>query len=92
MTMRQIHGGLGLPRPDATLDTGNPQASVYWAMAKRLASDPGFQACLDAEQPYGGYDSISRITLWKGGCAACVSTRFWKVPTKSCALSWRAES
>src|SRR5690606_32016674 len=36
------------------LDTQNPQASVYCAMAKHLATDLGFQVCLDAQQLHGG--------------------------------------
>lgn len=37
------------------LDHGDPQASTYCAMAKRLATDLGFQVCLDAQQLFGGY-------------------------------------
>ncbi|HRL20255.1 MAG TPA: acyl-CoA dehydrogenase family protein [Alcaligenes sp.] len=37
------------------LDAGSEQASTYCAMAKRLATDLGFQACLDAQQLFGGY-------------------------------------
>lgn len=37
------------------LDAGDPQASTYCAMAKRLATDLCFQACLDAQQIFGGY-------------------------------------
>lgn len=37
------------------LDQGDAQASTYCAMAKRLATDLGFQVCLDAQQLFGGY-------------------------------------
>lgn len=37
------------------LDAGSEQAGTYCAMAKRLATDLGFQACLDAQQLFGGY-------------------------------------
>lgn len=45
------------------LDTQNPQASVYCAMAKRLATDLGFQACLDAQQLHGGYGYLKDYPL-----------------------------
>ncbi|QHS36532.1 acyl-CoA dehydrogenase [Alcaligenes faecalis] len=37
------------------LDAGSSQASTYCAMAKRMATDLGFQACVDAQQLFGGY-------------------------------------
>lgn len=37
------------------LDAGSPQATVYCAMAKRLATDTGFQVCNEALQIHGGY-------------------------------------
>lgn len=37
------------------LDTHNPQAPMYCAMAKRLASDNSFQISNDALQLFGGY-------------------------------------
>lgn len=37
------------------LDANDPQAGTYCAMAKRLATDLCFQACLDAQQIFGGY-------------------------------------
>lgn len=45
------------------LDTGHPQASVYCAMAKRLATDLGFQVCLDAQQLHGGYGYLKDYPL-----------------------------
>lgn len=37
------------------LDHQHPQAPMYCAMAKRLASDNGFEICNDALQIFGGY-------------------------------------
>lgn len=37
------------------LDQGDPQATTYCAMAKRMATDLCFQVCLDAQQIHGGY-------------------------------------
>lgn len=45
------------------LDAGHPQASVYCAMAKRLATDLGFQVCLDAQQLHGGYGYLKDYPL-----------------------------
>ena len=47
----------------AMLDTQNPQASVYCAMAKRLATDLGFQVCLEAQQLHGGYGYLKDYPL-----------------------------
>ena len=40
------------------LDEGDPQATTYCAMAKRFATDVGFNVCNDALQLYGGYGYI----------------------------------
>ncbi|MET0383933.1 MAG: acyl-CoA dehydrogenase family protein [Burkholderiaceae bacterium] len=37
------------------LDAGAPDANVYCAMAKRFATDAGFQVCNEALQIHGGY-------------------------------------
>ncbi len=37
------------------LDSKHPEASAYCAMAKRLATDAGFQICNEALQLHGGY-------------------------------------
>jgi alkylation response protein AidB-like acyl-CoA dehydrogenase len=42
-------------RAAEALDRADPQASMYSAMAKRLATDIGFQVCNDALQIHGGY-------------------------------------
>src|SRR5262245_3662863 len=42
-------------RAAEALDRVDPQASMYSAMAKRLATDLGFQVCNEALQIHGGY-------------------------------------
>ena len=45
------------------LDNKDPQASTYCAMAKRFATDAGFNICNDALQLYGGYGYIKEYPL-----------------------------
>ncbi len=45
------------------LDAGQPDANVYCAMAKRLATDTGFQVCNEALQIHGGYGYIREYPL-----------------------------
>jgi alkylation response protein AidB-like acyl-CoA dehydrogenase len=45
------------------LDTGDPQASTYCAMAKRFATDAGFTICNDALQLFGGYGYIREYPM-----------------------------
>ena len=45
------------------LDEGDPQATAYCAMAKRLATDLCFQSCLDAQQIHGGYGYLKDYPL-----------------------------
>ena len=45
------------------LDQGDPDAKVYCAMAKRLATDLCFEACNDALQLHGGYGYIREYPL-----------------------------
>lgn len=47
----------------AKLDSNDPQASVYCAMAKRFATDTCFQVCLDAQQIHGGYGYLKDYPL-----------------------------
>ena len=47
----------------ARLDEQDPQAGTYCAMAKRLATDLGFQVCLDAQQIHGGYGYLKDYPL-----------------------------
>jgi alkylation response protein AidB-like acyl-CoA dehydrogenase len=45
------------------LDGGAADASAYCAMAKRFATDMGFQICLDAQQIHGGYGYLKDYPL-----------------------------
>jgi alkylation response protein AidB-like acyl-CoA dehydrogenase len=45
------------------LDQGDPQATTYCAMAKRFATDVGFDVCNDALQLFGGYGYIKEYPL-----------------------------
>lgn len=47
----------------AKLDAKDPNASSYCAMAKRLATDLCFQACLDGQQIHGGYGYLKDYPL-----------------------------
>ena len=45
------------------LDQADPEASIYCAMAKRLATDIGFRVCNEALQIHGGYGYIKEYPL-----------------------------
>ena len=45
------------------VDAGAPDAGVYCAMAKRLATDVGFQVCNEALQIHGGYGYVRELPL-----------------------------
>jgi len=45
------------------LDAGSSDAGTYCAMAKRFATDMGFQICLDAQQIHGGYGYLRDYPL-----------------------------
>jgi alkylation response protein AidB-like acyl-CoA dehydrogenase len=45
------------------LDHQDPQATTYCAMAKRFATDVGFNVCNDALQLHGGYGYIREYPL-----------------------------
>ncbi|EOK5707819.1 acyl-CoA dehydrogenase family protein [Vibrio parahaemolyticus] len=45
------------------LDRGDPDAATYCAMAKRFATDIGFQICDQALQIYGGYGYIKEYPM-----------------------------
>jgi alkylation response protein AidB-like acyl-CoA dehydrogenase len=47
----------------ARLDAGAPDANVYCAMAKRFATDAGFQVCNEALQIHGGYGYVREHPL-----------------------------
>ncbi|HSE77722.1 MAG TPA: isobutyryl-CoA dehydrogenase [Alphaproteobacteria bacterium] len=46
---------LMIHRAASRLDAGDADATLYCAMAKRLATDTGFKVCNDALQLFGGY-------------------------------------
>lgn len=54
---------LMVQRAAAALDTKNPHAAMYCAMAKRLATDNGFAICNEALQIFGGYGYITDYPL-----------------------------
>ncbi|MDB5847251.1 MAG: acyl-CoA dehydrogenase [Rhodoferax sp.] len=45
------------------LDAGHADASTYCAMAKRFATDAGFNVCNDALQLHGGYGYLAEFPL-----------------------------
>ncbi len=45
------------------LDANDPQATAYCAMAKRFATDIGFEVCNEALQIHGGYGYIKEYPL-----------------------------
>ena len=45
------------------LDQGDPEATAYCAMAKRFATDMGFQVCNEALQLHGGYGYLREFPL-----------------------------
>ena len=45
------------------LDNRDPQATTYCAMAKRFATDVGFDVCNDALQLFGGYGYIKEYPM-----------------------------
>ena len=47
------------------MDRADPQASMYSAMAKRLATDFGFKVCNEALQIHGGYGYLKDYGLEK---------------------------
>jgi alkylation response protein AidB-like acyl-CoA dehydrogenase len=47
------------------IDRADPQASMYSAMAKRLATDLGFKICNDALQVHGGYGYLKDFGIEK---------------------------
>ena len=45
------------------VDSGNSEAAVYAAMAKRFATDVGFEVCNQALQLHGGYGYMQEFPL-----------------------------
>src|SRR5229473_2245279 len=54
---------LMLRRAAASLDTGDPDATLHCAMAKRLATDAGFHICNEALQLHGGYGYLKDFPI-----------------------------
>lgn len=50
-------------RAAASLDRGEPDATLHCAMAKRFATDAGFRVCNEALQLHGGYGYIKEYTI-----------------------------
>ncbi len=50
-------------RAAAALDAGHPEATQYCAMAKRFATDAGFDVCNEALQIHGGYGYIKEYPV-----------------------------
>jgi alkylation response protein AidB-like acyl-CoA dehydrogenase len=52
-------------RAACALDAGSPEASLYCAMAKRFATDAGFEIANEALQLHGGYGYLAEYGLEK---------------------------
>ena len=69
LAMRGLDGGriniatCSVSTAQAALDAKDPSATTYCAMAKRFATDIGFQICNEAQQIHGGYDYIREYPL-----------------------------
>jgi alkylation response protein AidB-like acyl-CoA dehydrogenase len=50
-------------RAAVSLDCGDPEATMHCAMAKRLATDAGFDICNDALQLFGGYGYLKDFPI-----------------------------
>jgi alkylation response protein AidB-like acyl-CoA dehydrogenase len=50
-------------RAASALDSRNPNATMYCAMAKRFATDAGFKICNEALQLHGGYGYIKEYPI-----------------------------
>src|SRR5437660_1715764 len=50
-------------RGAASLDCGDPEATMHCAMAKRLATDAGFHVCNEALQLFGGYGYLKDFPI-----------------------------
>ncbi|HEX3522959.1 MAG TPA: acyl-CoA dehydrogenase family protein, partial [Stellaceae bacterium] len=56
-------GRLMVRRGAASLDHGDPEATMHCAMAKRLATDGGFHVCNEALQLFGGYGYLKDFPI-----------------------------
>jgi alkylation response protein AidB-like acyl-CoA dehydrogenase len=50
-------------RGAASLDRGDPEATMHCAMAKRVATDAGFHVCNEALQLFGGYGYLKDFPI-----------------------------
>jgi alkylation response protein AidB-like acyl-CoA dehydrogenase len=50
-------------RGAASLDRGDPEATLHCAMAKRVATDAGFHVCNEALQLFGGYGYLKDFPI-----------------------------
>jgi alkylation response protein AidB-like acyl-CoA dehydrogenase len=50
-------------RGAASLDRGDPEATMHCAMAKRVATDAGFHICNEALQLFGGYGYLKDFPI-----------------------------
>jgi alkylation response protein AidB-like acyl-CoA dehydrogenase len=50
-------------RGAASLDRGDPEATMHCAMAKRFATDAGFRICNEALQLFGGYGYLKDFPI-----------------------------
>jgi alkylation response protein AidB-like acyl-CoA dehydrogenase len=56
----QLHVGRSIVRQAArAMDDANPDKTALCAMAKRVATDAGFQVCNEAVQLFGGYGYLA---------------------------------
>ena len=58
-------GRLMIYRAADAIDRADPQATMYSAMAKRMATDLGFEVCNNALQVHGGYGYLKDYGLEK---------------------------
>jgi hypothetical protein len=56
-------GRLMVRRGAASLDRGDPEATMRCAMAKRFATDAGFRICNEALQLFGGYGYLKDFPI-----------------------------
>lgn len=70
-------------RAAAALDARDPEATRLCAMAKRLATDGGFNVANEALQIHGGYGYLPS-TDWRRSYVISGCIRSWKVRTRSC--------
>ena len=70
-------------RAAGALDAKAPDATRLCAMAKRFATDAGFEVA-NTRCKCTAATAISRITASRRSCAICACTRSSKAPTRSC--------